>query len=988
VNTAAQPPPPNVVEGGVRGRSVSWRRTSIISKLALLVLAVGLPLVGILAWSLVAQFELDRRLAEQHAVRHAIAAATRAQGVVEQTRSILRAVAERPAVKALDPGGCDPFLAELRASLPHYANINTFNLRWEFVCSASLLRGRIVRSAYPALYERMKARGDMVLSAAVRGQLTGRMVVIAAYPIRDAEGVLLGAVTAPIEVSALRQSLEPGDGHDVAMQLVDAAGAVIVRHPGGERGELIVAAPRQPGPRGVSVAVDRGGIERIHALAPVQGTDWIVTAAPPTASELAESGRRRMQVIAATLLAFALSAWVALILSRRITRPLRELERDARILAGGKFGHRSAVAGPDEVGQLAAAFNDMGRAVQQHEAAILRDITERNRSDLQIRRLNRVHAVLSGINALIVRVQGRDELFREACRIAVDDGGFVMAWIGMVDRAEMKLVPVASAGSTTDFLTLVNQRFSLLEDSPYGNVLSAVAIRGKKATFSNDVQSDPKIAFRAEHAKRGSRSLAILPLLVADDAVGVLALYAGETGAFDEEEMRLLSELAGDIAFAIDHIEKQDRLNYLAYYDPLTGLANRTLFLERVDQSLRGAASGGHKLALFLMDLERFRNINDSLGRPAGDALLKQVAQWMVRIAGDAALVARVDADHFALMLPEVRPDGNLPGLVEKASRSFLEHPFRLDDAVFRIAARAGVAVYPDDGADAETLFRNAEAALKKAKTGGDRYLFHTQKMTQAAAGRLTLENQLRQAVDKGEFVLHYQPKVSLAGGKLTGAEALIRWNDPRTGLVPPGRFIPMLEETGLIFEVGRWALRQAIADYLRWKARGLPAVRIAVNVSPLQLRHRGFIAEIGELIGIDAQAAAGLELEITESLIMQDVRNSIASMQAIRAMGVKVAIDDFGTGFSSLSYLARLPVDTLKIDRSFVLDMTAGPQGLALVSIFIKLAHSLKLGVVAEGVETEEQSRLLALLGCDEMQGNFRCEPLPVALFEAEFLQ
>src|SRR6185369_122477 len=212
-----------------------------------------------------------------------------------------------------------------------------------------------------------------------------------------------------------------------------------------------------------------------------------------------------------------------------------------------------------------------------------------------------------------------------------------------------------------------------------------------------------------------------------------------------------------------------------------------------------------------------------------------------------------------------------------------------------------------------------------------------------------------------------YQPKANLVSGKITGAEALIRWNDPASGLVPPGRFIPILEETGLIYEVGRWALRQAITDYLRWRAAGLPAVRIAVNVSPLQLRNRGFIAEIEQVIGIDAQAAAGLELEITESLIMADVAHSIASLHAIRALGVTIAIDDFGTGFSSLSYLAKLPVDTLKIDRSFVIEMTAGPQGLALISTIINLSQSLKLKVVAEGVETEEQSRLLRLLRCDE---------------------
>jgi EAL domain-containing protein (putative c-di-GMP-specific phosphodiesterase class I) len=228
---------------------------------------------------------------------------------------------------------------------------------------------------------------------------------------------------------------------------------------------------------------------------------------------------------------------------------------------------------------------------------------------------------------------------------------------------------------------------------------------------------------------------------------------------------------------------------------------------------------------------------------------------------------------------------------------------------------------------------------------------------------------------------------VNIASGKLTGVEALIRWNDPRTGLVPPGRFIPILEETGLIYDVGRWALRRAIEDYLRWRTAGLLAVRIAVNVSPLQLRNKGFIAEIAHVIGIDAHAAAGLELEITESLIMEDVKHNIASLQAIRTMGVTIAIDDFGTGFSSLSYLARLPVDTLKIDRSFVIDMTAGPEGLALVSTIISLAHSLKLKVVAEGVETEEQSRLLRLLDCDEMQGFLFSKPLPAAIFEERFL-
>jgi len=619
--------------------------------------------------------------------------------------------------------------------------------------------------------------------------------------------------------------------------------------------------------------------------------------------------------------------------------------------------------------------------------ANIRDITERKAADARIVYLNRVYAVLSGINTVIVRVRDRDELFREACRIAVEAGGFRMSLIGIVDRSSMKIVPIASAGVDEEFLTAIKGFLSSGEGTPEGNNMVARAMREKTAIVSNDSQSSPEPLFRKKFAEYGIRSAAWLPLMVSDEAIGVIALYASEIEFFQEEELKLLTELAGDIAFAIDHIDKQERLDYLAYYDELTGLANRTLFLERVAQYLHSAASGGHKLAVALIDLERFKNINDSLGQPAGDELLRQVAQWLTGITGDASLLARVGADHFAGVLPQVKQGGDVVRLLEKTMEAFQNHPFHLNDSVYRIAAKVGVALFPDDGADAETLFRSAEAALKKAKARGDRYRFYTQKMTEAVADKLTLENQLRQALDKGEFVLHYQPKVNLASGKMTSAEALIRWNDPRNGLVPPGRFIPILEETGMIYEVGRWALRQAIADYLRWRAAGLPAVRIAVNVSPLQLRHHGFIAEIEQAIGIDPQAAAGLELEITESLLMENIKYSIASLQAIHAMGISIAIDDFGTGFSSLSYLAKLPLDTLKIDRSFVLDMTTSPQGLALVSTIISLAHALKLKVVAEGIETEEQQRLLHLLDCDEMQGFLFSKPVPGEIFEVKFL-
>ena len=626
--------------------------------------------------------------------------------------------------------------------------------------------------------------------------------------------------------------------------------------------------------------------------------------------------------------------------------------------------------------------DDTGKPVRA--IGTCQDITERKETEARIIYLNRVYAVLSGINMLIVRVRDHNQLFNETCRIAIEAGGFRMAMLCITDTGTKEIVPCAHAGKSEELIAAVK---ALLSSNHAENSMLARAIAGKRAIVSNDSQNDLQVLLGDKYAKSGVHSMAVFPLIVSGVASGALALYAGEVDFFHREEIDLLNELTDDVAFAIDHIDQQEKLNFLAYHDGLTGLANRTLFLERLARFMQSAAGAGHKLALLLIDLERFKNLNDSLGRPTGDALLKQVAEWLRQNMGGEDLLARLDADHFAVVVPKVIQEGDLTKLFDKMSKTFLDHPFHLNDTVFRIAAKGGIALFPDDGSDVDILFNNAEAALKMAKKSGDRYLFHTRKMTEAVAGKLTLENQLRRAIDNEEFVLHYQPKVDLVSGKVTSAEALIRWNDPRTGLVPPGRFIPILEETGLIYDVGRWALRQAITDYLRWRAAGLAAVRIAVNVSPLQLRNPGFVAEIEQKIGVDAHASAGLELEITESMIMEDMRRNVMSLQAIRAMGVTVAIDDFGTGFSSLGYLAKLPADTLKIDRSFVVDMTSGPEGLALVSTIIDLGHALKFKVVAEGVETEEQSHLLRLLNCDEMQGYLFSKPVPAEDFEKRFL-
>jgi len=605
---------------------------------------------------------------------------------------------------------------------------------------------------------------------------------------------------------------------------------------------------------------------------------------------------------------------------------------------------------------------------------IIRDISARKEAEARIHRLHRVYAVLSGINALIVRVSDREELFRGACRIAIEAGQFPMAWIGVVDRETKRVKPVAWGGEAEEFLA--SAPLSMSQSRAVGRGMSGRAIEEKKAMIANDVQNDPHTQMKDQCRERGIGSLVMLPLVVQGEGIGVLALYASEIGFFDDEEMKLLLELAGDISFALDHIAKAEKLDYLAYYDSLTGLANRSLFHERLVQYVSAAQSEKSGLAVAVVDVDRFKIINDSLGRQAGDELLRQVAE---RIEGHAGPIrmARISADRFAIVRTGVSSENEVARLIEQWLAECFGPPYTVSGSELRVSAKAGIALFPNDGADADTLFQNAEAALKKAKAAGERYLFHTQQMTERIGEKLALENKLRQALEKEEFVLHYQPKVDTATRRIDSVEALIRWQSPELGLVPPMQFIPLLEETGLILEVGAWALRRAVMDHRTWMEQGPTAPRIAVNVSPVQLRKRDFVASVEEALRPGA-ARPGIDLEITESLVMEDIEANMKKLEAVRVLGVSIAIDDFGTGYSSLGYLAKLPVHSLKIDRSFIITMLKDPAIMTLVSTIISMAHSLRLKVVAEGVDAEEQAEELDRLGCDQMQGYLFSKPLP----------
>jgi diguanylate cyclase (GGDEF)-like protein/PAS domain S-box-containing protein len=620
-------------------------------------------------------------------------------------------------------------------------------------------------------------------------------------------------------------------------------------------------------------------------------------------------------------------------------------------------------------------------------STVARDITQRKEHEDRVMRLNRIYSVLSGINTTIVRVHDRQELFDEACRIAVVHGKFTFAWIGMLDADMQEVKPVARAGRDDGYLAQIN--LTAVEDAPGNCELTARALSRAEPVICNDIAADDRMkTWRAEALKRGYRSVVLFPLILEGRSVGVFVLYAPEPNFFDEEEMRLLVEMAGDISFALDHLKKEERLNYLAYYDELTGLPNRTLFEDRASQLLQVARrSQGTTVALVLLDIDRFGTINETLGRHAGDAVLRQIAQRLSsgRLGPDH--MARISADTFAALLADVEKEQDVVHFVEKRVIDLLHEPIVVDGHELRLSARAGIALFPVDGMDTEILFRNAEAALKNAKLSGDKYLFYAPEFNARVAERLTLETKLRGAIERRELTLHYQPKVNLETGGISGLEALMRWNDPDAGAVPPAKFIPIMEETGLILEAGRWALERASADYQQWLAAGLAVPRIAVNVSAIQLRQRNFVDTVRDVIAArtvpGGHEGSGLDLEITESLIMRDIEANIERLKAVRELGVEVAIDDFGTGYSSLSYIAKLPINALKIDRAFIVNMTGNSVDLSIVSTIISLAHSLNLRVIAEGVETQEQANLLRLLKCDEIQGYLFSAAVPAAQIE-----
>jgi diguanylate cyclase (GGDEF)-like protein/PAS domain S-box-containing protein len=443
------------------------------------------------------------------------------------------------------------------------------------------------------------------------------------------------------------------------------------------------------------------------------------------------------------------------------------------------------------------------------------------------------------------------------------------------------------------------------------------------------------------------------------------------TAELAEANARLRAEIA-------EREQIEQRMRHLANHDELTGLPNRRLLLDRLAQAITLARRSGDQLAVLFLDLDRFKTINDSLGHTVGDELLRTMAQRIVATVREGDTVARIGGDEFVLLLPRI-DTGPHASLVAGKVMEALSQPLRIDGHDLRVTGSIGIAVFPHDGATADLLLRNADAAMYYAKeTGRDNQQFFASAMNVAAAQRLALENDLHLALERGELRLHYQPRIDLGSARLVGVEALVRWHHPARGVLHPGGFITVAEETGLISRLGEWVLREACRQQLAWREVGVPEFPIAVNLSPRQFRQRDIAERIGGVLEETRIAPALLELEITETTLMQHTEQTLATLQRLSRMGLALAIDDFGIGYSSLSYLKRFPVDQLKIDQSFVRDVGRDPANAAIVATIATLARNLKLEVVAEGVETTEQLEGVRACGCGQAQGYLFSRAVP----------
>jgi len=603
-----------------------------------------------------------------------------------------------------------------------------------------------------------------------------------------------------------------------------------------------------------------------------------------------------------------------------------------------------------------------------------RDITERRHAEERIRTQAQQQRLIAEYGRQALGNVDLGDLLNRAVRLIA--GALQTDFCDMLELHPdgRTLTLKATAGRSEDWL---GRQISVTQ----GSVVSYQLSRSEPVIIE-DLDSDRRFPGKSLR-QQGVRSGLQVPIHGPNGQIGLLGAFSRQLRRFTEDDISFLGSVANILAVAIERKNAEDRLAHLAQFDSLTGLPNRHLFHDRLAQSLAQAKRNSALMAVLFIDLDRFKLVNDTLGHAVGDKLLKEAAKRLEQCVRSSDTVGRLGGDEFSAILSElVRPAD--ASVVAQKIIDALSRPFVLDSHETYVSASIGITVFPDDGDAAGVLVMNADAAMYRAKEQGrNNFQFFTREMNERALSRVNLEAQLRRAIERSEFTLQYQPRIDLSNGEICAFEALLRWNHPERGLIPPDEFIPVLEDTGLIVPVGEWVLTQACQNLVEWQAKGLIVPPVAVNLSARQFQQKDLESEVRRIVGATGADPSLLQFEITESLLMNDPEAAARILRGLRSSGVKLSVDDFGTGYSSLAYLKRFPLDALKIDRAFVRDIATDPEDAAIALAIINLAHTLELQVVAEGVETEAQLDFLTMHGCDEMQGHYFSQAVEPAACE-----
>ncbi len=640
--------------------------------------------------------------------------------------------------------------------------------------------------------------------------------------------------------------------------------------------------------------------------------------------------------------------------------------------------------------RISPEFDPAGEVVSA--LCVGRDVTDRKRAEHGQKRLIRSLRLISMNNQLLIHAQEEATLLADVCRLIVEVGNYRLAWISLGQGQSGVHRPTARFSAAEGQFESLD---AAIPDEFWSSGPGAgVPARGEPEIVQ-DIGAEPRLLrWRELLLTRGLQSCMTLPLRDTRGMLGSITVFAAAANAFSAQESELLQELAGDVTYGLramrtraEHWAAEEKLAFLALHDPLTRLPNRVALRERFEQALALAQRRQTRLALLFLDLDNFKEINDSLGHEVGDRLLLQVAERVQARIPHGGIVAREGGDEFLILLTEIEDIG----AIERFARDMLERidqPMQIGDNLLQSTASAGISVYPDDGTDFDALRRNSDAALFHAKDEGrNTHRFFNERMNLDALARVEMQTRLRQALRNNEFRLHYQPQLSLAERRIIGMEALIRWRNEQGENIPPASFIPVAEKSGLIIPIGQWVLEEACRQAVAWREAGLPPLLVAVNLSVVQFSRGDIIEAVKQALRKSGLPPEALELEITESVLLHETDTALRTLQTLKDMGVTLSIDDFGTGYSSLAYLKRLPVHKLKIAHPFVKQLASSREDAAIVRAIIQLGQTLGLEVIAEGVEVEAQLKFLKANGCNLVQGFLISRPLAAEDFP-EFLR